>query len=686
MMQMQFKRKPLSLLCGLALTGSLSAQAGDVQTTETLVITASGFEQKIKQAPASISVITRKELEAQPVNSLSDAVRNVEGISIVGSEPNDTDISIRGLPGEYTLVLVDGKRQGTRETMNRGTGGVQAYLIPPLQAIERIEVVRGPMSSLYGADAMGGVINIITRKHTKQWQGAINVGGTIQGDSKFGNTQQGDFWVGGPIQEGVLGLQIYGNLSDRDEDRIFFPDNFTSGAYGTRNASAAAKLIITPSTAHNVILEVGKNELTYRSTPGKALGAQDDSVRTEHDRQHWSLAHRGKWDFGSSRLAVQQEVGKQLRWMNGERSESTPVITNTVFDALLTLPFESHTLNLGGQYNQNKLNGISVESVVKGHVTSPNGAKTKSTAVFAEDEFAVNDALTLTGGLRIDTADRYSSHWSPRLYAVYKLTDTLTLRGGAAKGFKSPTLRQSELGYCMTTGGGTQKRGSLCGNPNLKPEESLSEEIGIRYDGTEGRSLSFALFNNQFKNKVVSYDSGVSDPLNSALNIYTYDNIDSVQLRGVELGANWPLAKAWRASGNYTYTRSRRHGGGEPAFNGGSLEGRPLDKTPTHVLNAKLEWQPIEALSSYLRVNYLGKQYWAAFRNGAQNVRERSASTTLDLGGSYQINKALSLSAAVLNMTDKIIAVDERGRNNGLDGNWMVDEGRRYWLSLGLKF
>ncbi|MGQ5524800.1 TonB-dependent receptor domain-containing protein [Chitinimonas sp. PSY-7] len=686
MMQTQFKRKPLALLCGLALAGGVNALAGEVQKTETLVITASGFEQKIKQAPASISVITRKELESQPFSSLGDAVRNVEGISIVGSEPNDTDISIRGLPGEYTLVLVDGKRQGTRETMNRGTGGVQSYLIPPLQAIERIEVVRGPMSSLYGADAMGGVINIITRKHAKEWQGAINLGGTKQADSKYGDTKQGDFWVGGPIHGDKLGLQIYGNLSDRDEDKIFFPGNATSGAYGTRNASAAAKLILSPAISQNIILEVGKNELTYLSSPGKTLDAQDDYVKTRHDRQHWSLAHRGKWDFGSSRFAVQQEVGTQLTWNNGAKSNSSPQITNTVFDALVTLPYETHTLNVGGQFSQNKLNGIGMESVVAGHAASPNGVKTKSTALFAEDEFTVNDALTLTGGLRLDSASRYSSHWSPRLYAVYKLTDTITLRGGAAKGFKAPTLRQSEQGYCMRTGGGTQKTGSLCGNPNLKPEESLSEEVGIRYDGAEGRSLSVALFNNQFKNKVVSYDTGVVDPLNNALNIYTFDNIDRVLLRGVELAASWPLAKEWRASGNYTYTRSRRKGGGEPAFDGSSLEGRPLDKTPAHVLSAKLEWQPTEALSSYLRANYLGKQYWAAFRNGARGVREREASTTLDFGGTYQINKALSLSAAVLNMTDKIVAVDERGRNNGLNGNWMVDEGRRYWLSMGMKF
>src|SRR3546814_1694072 len=96
------------------------------------------------------------------------------------------------MPGENTLIMLDGRRQTTRGTMNRGTGGVQASLIPPLAAIERIEVVRGPMSSLYGSDAMGGVINIITRKVPERLSASVMLGGTVQEDGRYGNSTLGD--------------------------------------------------------------------------------------------------------------------------------------------------------------------------------------------------------------------------------------------------------------------------------------------------------------------------------------------------------------------------------------------------------------------------------------------------------------------------------------------------------------
>lgn len=145
------------------------AASGAPQTLDKVVVTASGFEQKVVDAPASISVVSREELSKRPYTSTVDALRDVEGID-VGLEATDKNgratISMRGLPSEYTTVLIDGRRQSNAGQLypNNFGGGQFAYL-PPLDAIERIEVVRGPMSTLYGSDAMGGVINIITRRN-----------------------------------------------------------------------------------------------------------------------------------------------------------------------------------------------------------------------------------------------------------------------------------------------------------------------------------------------------------------------------------------------------------------------------------------------------------------------------------------------------------------------------------------
>ncbi|WP_169307481.1 TonB-dependent receptor domain-containing protein [Chitiniphilus eburneus] len=684
-MKTRFTRTPISLCCALLAAGALPALAQDETTLSTVVVTATGYEQQIKEAPASISVITREQLETQPFTNLEDAVRHVEGVSVVGSNPGDTDIAIRGMPGEYTLILVDGKRQNTRETMNRGTGGVQANQIPPLEAIERIEVVRGPMSSLYGSDAMGGVINIITRKVPAQWSGSVSLGTIIQQDADYGDTRQGDFWVGGPLASGLMGLQVYGNYSDRDEDGINYPNDTNWSTPGTRDKNLNAKLTITPTDNQDITLEAGRNTLTYITTPGKSVNDRNDAGKDEHERTNWAITHNGRWGFGSTMVSLYQEKGVQSNYTDGEKDMDDREIVNTTLDALATLPFSNNVLKLGMQYADHKLDGLSQESPVPGKPASADRLKNRNWALFVEDEFFVTDRFSLTGGVRLDDDDRYGSHWTPRLYGVYKLTEAWTLRGGVATGFKAPTLRQTAESYCMRTGraGSGMRPGVLCGNPDLKPEESVTEEIGIRYDDPRGTSFSVTAFNNDFKNKVVSYDTG--ERFNASNSIYIYDNIDKVNIRGVELAGAWPVNPQWTLSGNYTFTKSRREGGGEPAYDGGSLDGRPLDKTPEHMANARVDWMPFEKLSTYARVTYTGTQYWAAFRNGANNVRERESSTTFDLGGSYVINKMFTVNVAVLNLTDEIVPVDDRPRAE-LDGNWMVDEGRRYWLNVKASF
>jgi len=217
----------VAALCALSLAAmatSAWAQAenedGAVATLSTVVVTASGFEQDIIDAPASISVISREKLEKGAYRDLTDALRDVPGVIMTPSDNNTSDISLRGMAASYTLILVDGKRVSTRETQTNGSTGTDQSWVPPLEAIERIEVVRGPMSSLYGSDAMGGVVNIITRKVPKEWGGSLRLDSTLQAHSRSGNISQGNFYVAGPIKEDLLGLSVYGVYSYRGEDDI----------------------------------------------------------------------------------------------------------------------------------------------------------------------------------------------------------------------------------------------------------------------------------------------------------------------------------------------------------------------------------------------------------------------------------------------------------------------------------
>src|SRR5690606_25035049 len=182
----------LSAIGGWATTAQ--AQEVPVAEVDEVVVTASTRAQRIEQAPATITVVSAEQLENRAYVDLFDAVRDVEGVSVSGGS-NFQDILIRGLPGAYTLTLVDGRRQSTREARVNGNGGLEQSFMPPVGAIERIEVVRGPMSSLYGSDALGGVINIITKKVPLRWGGSIGADYVSQENGDSGDWSQGQFYL-----------------------------------------------------------------------------------------------------------------------------------------------------------------------------------------------------------------------------------------------------------------------------------------------------------------------------------------------------------------------------------------------------------------------------------------------------------------------------------------------------------
>ncbi len=681
----QFKR----LLVGCVALSALAAGAAKAQeaggaAVEELVVTAAGYEQHIAQAPASISVVGREELAKRPFVTLEDAVRDLEGVSINGFDPNSTDIVVRGMPGEYTLIMVDGRRQSTRETMNRGSGGVQSGLIPPLPAIERIELVRGPMATLYGADAMGGVVNIITRKVPEQLSGSITVGGILQEDGAHGDTDLADFWVGAPFMDGRLGVQVYGGLSNRDEDDIFYAAPFTQGANGLRNRNVGAKAAFLFTPEQSLTVEGGYNLLKYIETPGLSTAPTSARLDEKHERTHFSATYEGAWEWGTTKLAAYRENEELANRSNGVL-QNKPDLTNTTIDALATLPWGRNTFTVGGQYIFTKVTGIAAQDVVTFY-PNVNEAKRESWALFVEDRLELTDDLVLTGGVRVDHYDQFGSHFTPRLYANYTVAPGWTVRAGVGQGFKAPTLRQTTAAYCMTTGGGSLVRGPLCGNPDLDPETSTTAEAGVRYDGAAGRAFGVTLFHTKFKNKVVSFDSGLDDPRDPTRPLYVYDNVDRVQIQGLEITGAWPLRDDLTVTANYTYTDSERQGGGEPAFDGSSLDGLPLDSTPEHVVNARLTWDVTDAAGLYAAGYYTGDQYYSGFRNGAVRTRKREPSTTFDLGGWFEVTDNVTLRAAILNVTDEVVAIDDRGRFGGLSGNWMVDEGRRFWATATFSF
>jgi outer membrane receptor for ferrienterochelin and colicins len=633
-------------------------------TLSPLVVTASGHEQLMKDAPASITVISREELEGKPFRDLTDVLRNVEGVSITGVT-GEQDISIRGMPGEYTLILVDGKPQSTRQSRPNGSGGFEQGWIPPLHAIERIEVVRGPMSSLYGSDALGGVVNIITRRVAKEWSGSAGFQTMVPTSEEAGVFHQGDFYLSGPVVKDLVGLQIFGRRGMRGEDEII------GGWSEQDNRSITGRVTITPTPDHDVVLEYGHAEQERVATTGVSAATGSATVNR---RENWSVSHVGRWDFGTSDLRFFREEGER----ETAGSSRKPEVVNTGLRGQFVTWFGPNTLTVGGAWDRQEI--VDSLGAITGNnagqpVGGPNAAEASQYALFAEDEFAVTDNLLLTGGVRMDSHEDYGIHFSPRAYAIYHINEAFTLKGGVSTGYRTPDLRQITSGWATSTGGRGCAAANTCGvvegNPDLKPETSITEEVSLLWSGRGGYQASVTVFNSSFEDKIENFNSGVRNA--DGFFVWRNENIGKAIQRGVELTFQAPLGETFLLDGNYTYTSSEIEEA-PPGYP--QLEGQPLTTTPRHAANLSLNWLPSDDYSAYVRMVYQGEQVRAVTRGG---VSKRPATTTFDVGGSIAIAPGTSLNLAVLNVADKVVEADAAG-------NWLADEGRRIWVSLNAGF
>lgn len=340
-------RAALASLLAAGAGFAVAADENEIDLGRT-VVTAAGFEQKVADAPASVSVVTREELEGKPYGSLADALRDVEGIDVgSGSDKNgNTAISLRGLPPDYTLVLINGRRQNDVGNIGPNNfGNSQFMYMPPLSAIERIEVVRGPMSTLYGSEAIGGVINIITRDVTDTWGGSLNTSLTLQESSQFGDERKHDFYLSGPLVADRLGLTLRGSTYHRDEsspsysDRLPLPELDTegnpnppfwedNGSFGDRKIVGAqvwnvgTTLTFTPSEKHTLLLDYDIAKQRYDNTDGQT-GTRDApeslwrasnagivqprvgyQAYQRFEREQGAITHRGEWSFGRTETSL----------------------------------------------------------------------------------------------------------------------------------------------------------------------------------------------------------------------------------------------------------------------------------------------------------------------------------------------------------------------------------------------
>ena len=569
-----------TLTCSAAaLLSAMPAIAEPAQDLEEIIVTATTREQQVRTAPASISVVTRADLDARFVDDLSDALSNMEGVNVTGIGMTRKGISLRGMPVEHTLYLLDGRRVSASGAVVAHSDYELSWL--PTSAIERIEVVRGPMSSLYGSDALGGVINVITRVPSDELTGEVSVDATRLDSTSDGGSYKLSGYLGGPLIKDKLSFVLAGQYFDRS-DLPLEEDEKLSEVEGRSSAGGYGSLIWTPTDGQKLSVSFSRNDDDrWRDTQtGPTYYEYRDDVR----REQLSLAYNGAWNWGEIAFnAYQSDMERINSRTNGQTPTRPQQVKDRVADGRISVPLGRHHVTAGGQLRE--------ETLVDPLVSASGEVAAEQNAVFLQDEFSLLDNFAITGGVRFDHHEYFGWETSPRAYAVWSITDKLVLKGGYGQGFRAPTLSQLSPDYRVLAAGG---RFWVYGNPDLKPETSESFEASLSY--TESNwSLIGTVYRNNLDNLVETHC--VSDCGIRGREIRFYQNVNKSRISGIELAANATVLEHLVLDANYSYTK---------AVNAETDE--PLSNRPKHKANISAGWQFADGGIVRMRAELYGKQ------------------------------------------------------------------------------
>lgn len=657
-----------SSLAGIALaltasSGALAqtAPSGHAPAPElaTVVVTASPVERTLKEAPASVSVITREDIESRPMTELADLLGTVEGVTLSRSGNLVPGVQIRGMGQAYTLILIDGKRVNSTNVMFRGNDYDTGWV--PASEIERIEVVRGPMSSLYGSDAIGGVVNIITRKVGKAWRGSAKLDAVLPQNGEAGDGRSASASISGPVVADVLGLRVSAGYDKREADGAV-NDSGQDGFQRIENKLIGAQLVWTPNKDHEVKLGL-------------------DASKRDHDsflleREAFSVTHQGRYGFGMSELTLNLDETRNLIGAVSGQVNPNKANSNSV-NGKFILPLEGsgQVLTVGGEYRDDKLKDPTNLSGWPGAATTNDPvAQVSQVALFIEDEISLGDRLKITLGNRYDHHENFGGHHSPRAYAVYQITPALTLKTGVARAFRAPTLLQGSTHWGSVSCGSATVGCYIVGNPSLRPETSTSQEIGLHLDqGSFGAGVT--LFHSELKD-MIDISNRTADPVLGATYpnfvgrladgrpVFAYENIAKVRTQGLEASFRVDFNPQWAVRGSYTYTHAR---------NTSAATSTALAYRPRHQANVTVDWKPAERWSLQGVLRHVGEQVTTVWNNTTKPAYE-----IIDLSAAFRVNETFTVRTGLLNVADQGVQ-----RKDSADYN---EEGRRVFVSLSAKF
>ncbi|RWR16180.1 TonB-dependent receptor [Sinirhodobacter populi] len=643
----------------------LTTETNSSVLDEIVVSTASSIATTVQDAPASITVIDQKMIEQQGGRDLRDVLRQVPGLNLTRGNDGVSNVSFRGLPASRTLFLVDGKRISSRNTFARHYQGDFGNV--PLDAIERIEVVRGPMSTLYGSDAMGGVINIITKKSTGVWSGSVTTDFGFGEKSTTGDNRQISGYVSGPLGNNVT-LSAWAKVSERDAPDAFkYTDTSGSeqsvyGSDGSRVRTLGARLNWAPTDAIEWGLEATTSTENYLASEGG-----HDTNRVTKD----GLTLSNDWRLGNGTLSsyLRYETSGNKSWSTANNVWGEAIdYDTTTFETRYT----SHT-TIAGRSFEYTFGGLVAHDKLKDPSTNANGALIKgdvdTSALYAEGRYSVTDNLSLTGGLRFDHHEEFGNHVTPRIYANYDLGNGLMLKAGYSQAFVAPDLRSLNPNYRLSSrGNGCKPYPGPCiiyGNPNIKPETSDNYEIGLNFQGAV-TSWEITAFYNDVTDMLGARKTGEVDPA-TGYNIFERTNIDEGKTAGIEGGLTWDVREGLTWTNSFTYIAKSefKYEFLDHAF--------PMATTPKWNVTTGVNWAANDRLDLSASLTYVGKQvgYVTEADLSAEEARAVPAGQNkdpyvlVDVAAAYDLTETTTLNVGINNLFDKQPASSSSYREDG---------------------
>ena len=570
---MKREQMMMKALAGALLWSSLAA-GGAEKTLEldNVVVTPTGSEKEAFDTSLPVNLIQARDIEERIVVSVADLFRTEPGVDAVTAGPGSVHPMIRGLQGERVLVLVDGIRLSEQRP-----GGNHVFSLDPAQ-IERVEVVRGPASVLYGSDAIGGVVNFITKRADEETAS----GARISAEPAVQVESATDGWIeSAHLRFGQGRFNGYAGGVYRDTGNIETPDGelANSGYEGG-----------TVWGGGNWIGDDWKATADYSfmqadiGVPAPAAFAEDLFKNERH--------HRLALGFEESDLsATVERFSVDLGWQRHERNRyrrktagNPPAVlgdmeidiqvdidTYTLKPQMVFVPNDTHRVTLGldtfyedASSSRTMRDSASawVNPGFSGVPVIPDSTRVGAGA-FAQDEIAIGDRWVVTPGLRADWIEAEtdghprhqltgeesseSSAVSGNLGLLYKVSNAVNLYGNVGRAFRAPTLL--ELYFY-----GPHDVGNDIGDPDLDPETSWNFDVGLK-TRTDRLQTMVSAFYNRVDDYIVKENQGDGN--------YQYMNYAEVYLYGAEAGLNYDLGAGFSTFASVSYVRGKNDDDGE---------------------------------------------------------------------------------------------------------------------------